>query len=133
MVQPPAGLGDPFWVDDPDFRLASHVESYTGAGEAMSLKSFRALTDALLSDPLDLRRPLWHLVLVPRLEDGRTLTNPDLIWPGLRLRMPGEATPRPAPVLRAPDRDDTSLRRPATAPLRHLAARPPPGSLVPQN
>src|SRR5436305_5980021 len=71
MVQPPAGLGDPFWVDDPDFRLASHVESYTGAGEAMSLKSFRALTDALLSDPLDLRRPLWHLVLVPRLEDGR--------------------------------------------------------------
>ena len=71
MVRPPAGVGDPFWVDDPDFRLSSHVESYTGPDEAMSLKSFGSLTDALLSDPLDLRRPLWHLVLVPRLEDGR--------------------------------------------------------------
>ena len=37
----------------------------------MDLASFDALTDALLSEPLDRRRPLWHLVLVPRLEDGR--------------------------------------------------------------
>ncbi len=71
LVSPPAGMGDPFWVDDPDFRVAGHVEGYTAPGEAMDRASFGALTDALLSDPLDRRRPLWHLVLVPRLEDGR--------------------------------------------------------------
>jgi diacylglycerol O-acyltransferase len=71
LASPPGGLGDPFWVDDPDFHVASHVESYTAPGEAMDIASFDALTDALLSEPLDRRRPLWHLVLVPRLEDGR--------------------------------------------------------------
>ena len=67
----PGGLGDPFWVDDPDFNVAAHVEGYTGPTEAVDLGSFDALTDALLSESLDRRRPLWHLVLVPRLEDGR--------------------------------------------------------------
>src|SRR5256886_7827808 len=71
LVSPPAGMGDPFWVDDPDFDVAAHVEGYTGPGEAMDHGSFGALTDALLSDQLDRRRPLWHLVLVPRLQDGR--------------------------------------------------------------
>jgi len=37
----------------------------------MDLASFRGLTDGLLSEALYRRRPLWHLVLVPRLEDGR--------------------------------------------------------------
>src|SRR5258707_8750766 len=64
-------MGDPFWADDPDLRVAAHVEGYTAPDEAMDIASFSALTDALLSDPLDRRRPLWHLVLVPRLEDGR--------------------------------------------------------------
>ena len=71
LVAPPGGLGDPFWVDDPDFRIGQHVESYTAPDEAMDAPSFQALTDALLSEPLDRRRPLWHLVLVPRLADGR--------------------------------------------------------------
>ena len=71
LVSPPAAMGDPFWADDPDFRVAAHVEGYTAPDEAMDLASFDSLTDALLSDPLDRRRPLWHLVLVPRLQDGR--------------------------------------------------------------
>jgi diacylglycerol O-acyltransferase len=71
LASSPGGLGDPFWVDDPDFHVAAHVEGYTGPGEALDLGSFDALTDALLADPLDRRRPLWHLVLVPRLADGR--------------------------------------------------------------
>jgi WS/DGAT/MGAT family acyltransferase len=71
LISPPGGMGDPFWVDDPDFRVSGHVEGYTAPDEAMDLASFESLTDALLSDPLDRRRPLWHLVLVPRLHDGR--------------------------------------------------------------
>jgi diacylglycerol O-acyltransferase / wax synthase len=71
LVRAPAGLGDPFWVNDPDFDISAHVEAYASPTEAMGLDSFEALTDALLSEPLDRRRPLWHLALVPRLDDGR--------------------------------------------------------------
>jgi LysM domain len=36
---------------------------------------------------------------VARLPDGRTLTNPELVWPGLRLRLPGlNSATAPAPV-----------------------------------
>ncbi|MPZ13483.1 MAG: hypothetical protein GEU73_03510 [Chloroflexi bacterium] len=38
-----------------------------------------------------------------RLADGRTLTNPDLIWPGLRLRIPGAAAGWLAPQRAAPE------------------------------
>lgn len=38
-----------------------------------------------------------------KLADGRTLTNPDLIWPGLRLEIPADATaPAPPPVTPTP-------------------------------
>ena len=37
----------------------------------MSLAGFGDFTDAVLSEPLDRARPLWHLHLVPLLEDGR--------------------------------------------------------------
>ena len=67
----PMGLGEPFWVDDADFDIARHVTSLTGPGEAVSLERFERMTDEVLSEPLDRRRPLWHVCLVPRLEDGR--------------------------------------------------------------
>ena len=37
----------------------------------MSLAAFGDFTDAVLSEPLDRARPLWHIHLVPLLEDGR--------------------------------------------------------------
>jgi WS/DGAT/MGAT family acyltransferase len=70
LAFPPPGLGEPFWTDDPGFDLRSHVTALTEPGEAVPPGSFNALCDALLSEPLDRRRPLWHLYLVPRLEDG---------------------------------------------------------------
>jgi diacylglycerol O-acyltransferase len=71
LADPPAGLGDPFWVDDSRFDIARHVVAYTGPDEAVALQSFDSLVDALLAEPLDRSRPLWHFTLVPRLEDGR--------------------------------------------------------------
>ena len=71
LADPPMGLGDPFWVDDSRFDIARHVVAYTGPDEAVALHSFDDLVDALLAEPLDRSRPLWHFTLVPRLEDGR--------------------------------------------------------------
>jgi diacylglycerol O-acyltransferase / wax synthase len=72
LAWPPPGLGDPFWVDDPDFDIAQHVVAATGSDEAMAVSSFEELVDALLSEPLVRSRPLWEFVFVPRLEDGRS-------------------------------------------------------------
>ncbi|HET8672084.1 MAG TPA: wax ester/triacylglycerol synthase family O-acyltransferase [Thermoleophilaceae bacterium] len=71
LAFPPPGFGEPFWIDDPDFDVAQHVFELTGPEEGISLSSFRALSDAALSVPLDRKRPLWQVLLVPRLEDGR--------------------------------------------------------------
>jgi diacylglycerol O-acyltransferase len=72
LAFPPPGFGEPFWVDDPEFDVRHHVTALTEPGEAVTLASFRRLQDAVLSEPLDRRRPLWHVYLVPRLEDGRS-------------------------------------------------------------
>jgi hypothetical protein len=37
----------------------------------MTYGGFDELRDSLLSRPLDRSRPMWQIVLVPRLEDGR--------------------------------------------------------------
>jgi diacylglycerol O-acyltransferase len=70
VASPPPGFGEPFWVDDAEFDVAAHVTALTEPDEAVTCASFGTLCDALLSEPLDRRRPLWHLYLVPQLEDG---------------------------------------------------------------
>lgn len=67
----PLGVGEPRWVDDPDFDVAAHVTAPTRPTEALTLASFGALRDGLLARPLDRARPLWHVALVPCLADGR--------------------------------------------------------------
>jgi diacylglycerol O-acyltransferase len=71
LLSAPLGLGEPRWVDDPDFDVARHVVQLGDADEPVSLASLAALRDALLSTPLDRDRPLWQIALVPRLSDGR--------------------------------------------------------------
>lgn len=67
----PLGLGEPHWVDDPDFDLGAHVVALSEPDEPLSLRDFEALRDDLLSVPLDRSRPLWQIALAPLLEDGR--------------------------------------------------------------
>jgi WS/DGAT/MGAT family acyltransferase len=71
LAFPPRGFGEPFWVDDPDFDASHHVAAPTAPGESLSLAGFSALTNAAFSVPLDRKRPLWQVLLVPRLDDGR--------------------------------------------------------------
>jgi WS/DGAT/MGAT family acyltransferase len=71
LAFPPPGFGEPFWVDDTHFDISRHVLALSQEDEALSLGSFASLTDAAFSVPLDRKRPLWQVLLAPRLEDGR--------------------------------------------------------------
>ena len=70
LAFPPLRMGEPFWVDDPDFDIAKHVTALTRPDESISPVRF-ALADAVLSEQLDRDRPLWHIDAAPRLDDGR--------------------------------------------------------------
>jgi diacylglycerol O-acyltransferase len=71
LAFPPPGFGEPFWVDDTSFDISRHVLPLSEHDEPLSLASFSSLTDAAFSVPLDRKRPLWQVLLAPRLEDGR--------------------------------------------------------------
>ncbi len=60
----PLGLGDPVWVDDPDFHIADHVRRAPRA-------DFGRLVDEVMSAPLRHDRPLWELWIADDLGDGR--------------------------------------------------------------
>jgi WS/DGAT/MGAT family acyltransferase len=73
VVEVPAGLGLPVWVDDPAFDLDLHVHraalpSPGGRRELMEL------AQDVLSRPLDRRRSLWELTVIEGLEDGYVAT-----------------------------------------------------------
>ena len=71
LLPAPLGLGEARWVDDEAFDVAAHVVQLTGCDDPVGPQRFAELRDALLSTPLDRRRPLWQLAFVPRLSDGR--------------------------------------------------------------
>ena len=71
LAYPPLRLAEPCWVDDLEFDVARHVTAQGASGVPTSRTEFAEFTDAVLSEPLDRARPLWHLYLVPLLEDGR--------------------------------------------------------------
>jgi WS/DGAT/MGAT family acyltransferase len=73
VMEPPLGIGEPEWVDDPGFGLERHievVESATPVGRA----GLRSIADGFLSFPLPRDRPLWSLLVVPRVgPDGAAI------------------------------------------------------------
>jgi WS/DGAT/MGAT family acyltransferase len=70
LAFPPAGLGEPVWVDDEAFDLRRHVVAMAEADEVLPRSRFDELCDLTLSRGLDRRRPLWRIELAPRLADG---------------------------------------------------------------
>lgn len=77
VVQPALGIGLPFWEDDPNFDLDSHIFHIALPKRSASESSDpHDVLMEMLSDiaamPLDLARPLWsaHLVDDVTLEDG---------------------------------------------------------------
>ncbi|GAC1436154.1 MAG: wax ester/triacylglycerol synthase family O-acyltransferase [Solirubrobacteraceae bacterium] len=72
LAFPPAGLGEPFWVDDTEFDVDFHVRRLGDPYEPLATTEFERLADGVLSEPLDRTRPLWEVHLAPRLADGGT-------------------------------------------------------------
>jgi WS/DGAT/MGAT family acyltransferase len=70
LLQPPLGLGTPFWVDDETFDLRRHVGRATLPAPGSDAE-LRALTGELLAPPLDRAKPLWELTLVDGFAEER--------------------------------------------------------------
>ena len=70
VVPVPLGLGEPVWGDDPDFELEAHVAEASYDGE-LDGRDLSALADDFLSRPLARERPLWEILVVPRVTGGR--------------------------------------------------------------
>jgi WS/DGAT/MGAT family acyltransferase len=60
---------DPVWVDHADFDVSDHVTDMS-LPEPGDDSQLRAVAGGLLSEPLDRRRPLWHLHMIRGLRDG---------------------------------------------------------------
>ncbi|MGH3496691.1 MAG: WS/DGAT/MGAT family O-acyltransferase [Nocardioidaceae bacterium] len=70
LVEVPLGLGQPYWIDDPDFDLEFHLRELgipaPGTNEQLAEQVAR-----IHARPLDRGRPLWEMYLIQGLENGR--------------------------------------------------------------
>ncbi len=67
LVTVPFGIDQPYWVEDPDFNLESHVH-HMGLPAPGGWAELRRLVEHILSIPLDMRRPLWSFTFVEGLD-----------------------------------------------------------------
>ncbi len=70
VLRVPLDLGRPVWADDPRFRIGDHVRQVTLPRPGTE-DSLRELAARLMSEHLDLSRPLWETWLVNGLDGGR--------------------------------------------------------------
>ncbi|HEX6665655.1 MAG TPA: wax ester/triacylglycerol synthase family O-acyltransferase [Solirubrobacterales bacterium] len=70
LLNPPLGLGTPFWVDHAEFDIHRHLRriSLPAPGDEAQ---FRALVGELLAPPLDRSKPLWELIVVEGFAENR--------------------------------------------------------------
>jgi WS/DGAT/MGAT family acyltransferase len=64
----PLGAGEPVWRDDPEFDLDDHVREVPATLAGFGV---RQIADAFFSCSLRRDRPLWEIVLIPRMGAGR--------------------------------------------------------------
>jgi len=70
LMRVPFGIDHPVWVDDPDFDLEHHLHRHRlrRPGRMADLATF---VGNYMQRPLDHSRPLWDMVVVEGVEDGR--------------------------------------------------------------
>ena len=66
----PLDLARPAWVDEPHFSLAYHLR-HTAIPSPGGDAQLRALVGRVMSQRLDVDRPLWEMWLVEGMSDGR--------------------------------------------------------------
>jgi len=66
----PGNIGNPVWVDDPDFDLSFHVRraALPSPGDDATLRDYTA---RVFARPLDLNKPLWEMTVIEGLTGGR--------------------------------------------------------------
>ncbi len=66
----PGNLGNPVWIDDPDFDLSYHVRraALPSPGDDATLRDYTA---RVFARPLDLNKPLWEMTVIEGLSGGR--------------------------------------------------------------
>jgi diacylglycerol O-acyltransferase / wax synthase len=66
----PGNVGNPVWVDDPDFDLSYHVRraALPNPGDDATLRDYTA---RVFARPLDLNKPLWEMTIIEGLSGGR--------------------------------------------------------------
>ncbi len=70
VTEIPARIANPVWADDPSFDLRWHVR-HTALPSPGSDAQLRELVGRVMSQPLDVSRPLWQLYLIEGLTGGR--------------------------------------------------------------
>src|SRR5690606_39423920 len=70
VVEVPLGLHHPVWIDDPDFDLDRHIRRLVLDPPAGRREMDRAIA-SIASTPLPRDRPLWEIVVLEGLPDGR--------------------------------------------------------------
>ena len=63
IVRIPLGIENPVWGDDPQFDIHRHVR-HISVPRPGRLDQLRDLVGRVMSEPLDMQRPLWQLYLV---------------------------------------------------------------------
>jgi WS/DGAT/MGAT family acyltransferase len=63
LVNVPLGLDAPYWIEDPNFNLDSHVH-HMALPSPGGWDELRKLAQHIFAIPLDLRRPLWSMTFV---------------------------------------------------------------------
>lgn len=72
IVEVPLSAGRPVWADDPTFDIAYHVDLALVPSPGDDRAVLELVTDYYMR-PLDRARPLWHLLFVTGLADGRVV------------------------------------------------------------
>jgi WS/DGAT/MGAT family acyltransferase len=71
LVEVPLAIDHPCWIDDPDFDLDRHVHHHTLSHDDGSSETLESFVSRFSSTPLPRDRPLWDMVMVDGLDDGR--------------------------------------------------------------
>ena len=70
IIQAPLGAAPPVRVDDPDFSLENHL-TRAALPEPGGLAALESYVGRIMSRPMFLDRPLWEMLFIEGLEDGR--------------------------------------------------------------
>lgn len=69
LVEDPLQLGDPYWIEDPDFAIENHLRRATIPSPG-GMRELTELVGDMASRLLDRSKPLWELQLVEGLDGG---------------------------------------------------------------